>query len=209
MSRSRSARTSPPVEPTGRTNAAKTAKISRTGPATSPTTPPAKGPADTAGHDGDAPTGPVPPARRPTLVGLVACVLVGTAIGWPVLVNGGAATGPSIVAGAAGGLVAWAGFWLFRAMRDLTGVLTAVAAVAITSAALWAAVTFAAPDCPGRFDVVTGAAVGGRCSASEVGTFALIGLLLPVLVAVVTLPALFAARALRALARRLRAWMGT
>lgn len=122
----------------------------------------------------------------------------------PVLVWGQAFLWPSVAAGAVTGAATYVLVTTFTTVRVRAGNLTAVAAASVMSALMWAVVVAVAPDCPGRLNPTSGAALDGRCTPAEVGTYTLVGLLLPVTVAVLVLPALFITRSIRRAAR----WAG-
>lgn len=86
---------------------------------------------------------------------------------------------------------------LYRRLKPLLGRVTAFAAVCLAWAALWVGLALASPTCLGPEG-------SGRCTPQATATFALLGLLFPLVVPAFTLMPWAAFRAGRSIWRRAR-----
>lgn len=84
---------------------------------------------------------------------------------------------------------------LYRRLRPVLGRATSFAAVCLAWAAVWSGLALADPSC-------LGPAGSGRCTPSAVGSFALLGLMFPLVVPAFTLVPWAAFRAGRVIWRR-------
>lgn len=100
--------------------------------------------------------------------------------------------------GAVGGVLTFAGFLAHRVLAARIGRYTAVAAMSVLLGLIFVALALLSPTCPGSIYV------GESCTRTEIGTWLLIGLLLPAGWAAFLFPPAAVGRAGRWLWRRRR-----